>query len=220
MTDVADLREQINEEGRVRSRDLALEIGSELTAEPDRADPDAVLMNAFPVMDWLLGGPGTEDDRRNRRRAARRHLANLTAAAAADRDPAAWVSGLTREPFAWPGPEEFLGPVRQYYEFMAPEQVRDCSGEVRDRVADGMTDPRHVRVRELLRDRGPSGSTVARLVVQLATEGMTCPRETIYRWLRGDEVAGLVREIRQPLHCWAWVQPAAEDQASSTPPEE
>jgi hypothetical protein len=109
------LTERMDEEGRERSRDLALEIGSELTADPDRGDPDAVLMNTGPVMDWLLSGPDDEGDRRNRRRAARRHLANLATAAAANQDPAALASVLTREPFTWPGPHGFVTAADRYY---------------------------------------------------------------------------------------------------------
>lgn len=111
------LRDRLAEADRASSRDLALEIGSALTAEPDRDDLEAVLMNTWPVRDWLLGGPDDGDDRRNRRRAARRHLSNLETAAA-NQDPAARFHVL-REPFTWPGPAGFVTAADRYYTMIA-----------------------------------------------------------------------------------------------------
>jgi len=65
-------------------------------------------------------------------------------------------------------------------------------------------DPRRVKIRKYLYARGPSGYTVARLVTLLAAEGLTCPRETIQRWLADDESSGLVMRTGKPLHRWVW----------------
>jgi hypothetical protein len=111
---VLSMREEMAELDREYSRVLALEIGSALTAEPDRGDPDAVLVNTLPVRDWLLGGPDDESDRINRRRAARRHLENLKDAAAASQGRR--VNGIAgSELFTWPGPAGFMTVAGRYY---------------------------------------------------------------------------------------------------------
>jgi hypothetical protein len=101
------MRQEIAEQDRCDSRYLALKIGSALTAAACQADPAAVLASTGPVLDWLLGGPDNSEDRHNRRRAAGRHLANLTDAASR----AAWAGSA----FAWPGPAGFVAAAGQYY---------------------------------------------------------------------------------------------------------
>ena len=75
-------------------------------------------------------------------------------------------------------------------------------------------DPRHARLREILIERRWQGATVARLNTRLATEGLTTPRETVQRWLREDEKAGMVRRGKKPHHLWKWI--FTEDDLSGT----
>jgi hypothetical protein len=75
-------------------------------------------------------------------------------------------------------------------------------------------DPRHARMREILIERRWQGATVARLTRQLANEGLTTPRETVHKWLREDEKAGMCRRGTKPHHLWKWV--FAEDDLSGT----
>lgn len=72
-------------------------------------------------------------------------------------------------------------------------------------------DPRRVRIRRHLMARGEAGYTVGRLVTLLAAEGLTCPRETIQRWLADDEGRGYVRRTGRPLHRWVWHAPGHPD---------
>jgi hypothetical protein len=65
-------------------------------------------------------------------------------------------------------------------------------------------DPRRVRIRKYLYQRETKGSTVGRLVTMLAQEGLTCPRETIQRWLAEDEKTGMVQRTGPPLNRWLW----------------
>lgn len=75
-------------------------------------------------------------------------------------------------------------------------------------------DPRRARMREFLIERRWQGATVGRIGTRLANEGLTCPRETLHRWLADDEKAGMVRRTGKPHHRWIWV--FAEDDLSGT----
>jgi hypothetical protein len=73
-------------------------------------------------------------------------------------------------------------------------------------------DRRHVRVREILAQQGSQGATIAQLHRWLSAEGLNVPRETLHRWLAGDETAGLVH--RGPGRTEAgviWYWPALQE---------
>jgi hypothetical protein len=78
-------------------------------------------------------------------------------------------------------------------------------------------DPRRVKIRWYLYERGAQGYTVARLVGRLASEGLTCPRETVQRWLADDEVRGIVQRTGSPLHKWIWRTPVSPDDIPGMP---
>jgi len=92
---------------------------------------------------------------------------------------------------------------------MPPEPAQDADDPFWSIVAqvddpEARVDPRHAKIRELLRQRGPAGYTVGRIVAIMANDGMTTPRETITRWLGKDKERGLVHATGKPLHRWVW----------------
>lgn len=97
-----------------------------------------------------------------------------------------------------------------------PPDPDDAFGQIVAHIDDpeAPIDPRHARLREILIERRWQGATVSRLVTRLANEGLTTPRETVQRWLREDEKAGMCRRGGKPHHLWKWV--FAEDDLSGT----
>jgi hypothetical protein len=65
-------------------------------------------------------------------------------------------------------------------------------------------DPRRVKIREYLYQRGPQGYTTQRLLGLLKSDGLNGIREVVQRWLADDESKGLVRRTGSPLHRWVW----------------
>lgn len=81
-------------------------------------------------------------------------------------------------------------------------------------------DPRHKKMREVVRQSGFKGLTVARITRRLADAGMTTPRETVHRWLVKDEEDGYVRRSGPPHNLWHWVTPEPLDSLPGMQPDE
>ena len=109
---------------------------------------------------------------------------------------------------------------RQFREIISrigdPEDVR------------GRKDPARRRMRGLLRQAGQGGMRVGDLQKQLAAEAalegspeLAVHRNTLHKWLKDDEVSGLVRhagKLRDPYGRWIWIRQESDDGPDLGPP--
>ena len=93
---------------------------------------------------------------------------------------------------------------------------RYLAGNPPETAADGGIDPRHIRMRELLAERGEQGAPARVLWTLLLAEGHAPARETLHRWLAADEVLGLVARFGRPhrrTSAWVIQEPPARFRA-------
>jgi hypothetical protein len=170
-----DIQAELTRQSLAESRHLALETGSAISASP--ADASSVLASTQPVLGFLLGGDnGDQADLLARRRAVRRHLANLK-----DSTAARVLRGTD--------PQAFLEQARAYYAFYTAPPGSDAAfAEITARLDDPelpekLPDDAPARVLALVRDSGEQGISAARVYDQLAVEGFCVRRETLQLWL-------------------------------------
>lgn len=98
------------------------------------------------------------------------------------------------------------------------DEFEQIIGQIDD--PEKQVDPRHKKMREVVRQSGFRGLTVARITRRLADAGMTTPRETVHRWLVKDEEDGYVRRSGPPHNLWHWVTPEPLDSLPGMQPDE
>ena len=157
---------------RNESRQLALEAGSGISSRP--GDPDLVLANTYPVLDFLLGGDlDGEHDMLARRRAVRAHLHNIKSLRNGGH-----LTGRD-------DPETFLTAVRQYYALLSPPPPSQ--------------DVRKARMLALITARGDAGMTVREVAITLYAEtGTAVTREALHKWASEYERDGMLARANPP----------------------